>query len=393
MNKKISLGTAIGLMLISATLAIAITMSASSKVYNKLLKDLPEKIQTYSLLEEIGNIVKENYYGATDNDSIDNALADGYVTGLSDAYSRYMSADEYSKYDREIQGRMTGIGITYKKSGAAIVITKVYGGSPAEVSGLSKGDKIVAFDGEPITNDNYKSMVSKLEGDKLSTVNLTYKHGKEEKTISVAMGYEAQSVESQAVGQIGYIKILDFYSTTTSQVESALDKFISQGATGLVIDLRGNASTNFESAIKTLDLFVPTVEGTDSIATVIDSKGNILSKYTSDAEAVNLPIKVLIDGTTLGGAEILACDLRDFGKAELIGATTSGVGVMQKVFNLSDGSALLLSVGEIHPYKSDSYNNKGIKPDYRVKDTSIADEITQDTTFLVAQSLFENSGE
>lgn len=389
MSKKISLGAAIGLIFISIALTVVITISASGSIYNSILQYLPEKVQTYSMLEEVGNIVKSNYYGKIEQGDLNIATAEGYINGLGDAYSRYMSASQWAKYDATIQGKMTGIGIEYARSGNNIRIKKVYPGSPAEVSGLSKGDIIVAFDGEPLTKENYNDMVLKLEGDKLSTVNLTYKHSGEEKTVSVAMGYEAQSVEAHAIGQIGYIRISDFYATTKEQVQKAVDKFVSQEATaGIVLDLRDNSSTNFEAAISVIDIFVPTVEGTDSIARVTDASGKILSSYSSDAASVNLPIVVIINEGTLGGAELLATDLRDFGKAQIIGTRTAGMAVMQKVFKLTDGGVLLLSVGEITPYKSESYNNIGVKPDFEVtgKET---DEISDDPLYIYAASLLE----
>lgn len=222
---------------------------------------------------------------------------------------------------------------------------------------------------------------------------MTYRSGDEEKTVSVAKGYEAQSVTTHSDGVIGYIMISEFYSTTPSQVEEAVNKFVSQGATGLIIDLRDNSSTNFEAAIEVLDIFVPIAEGTSSIATVVDASGNTISGYTSTASSVNLPIVVLVNGNTLGGAELIACDLRDFGKAEIVGTTTAGAGVMQKIFELTDGSAVLLSVGEIIPYKSESYNGKGVQPDYEVEKESESDDIMKDNVYLYAVSLLNKSNE
>lgn len=393
MSKKISLGAAIGLIAIAITLTVSITMTASSGIYNSLLKYLPEKVQTYSQLEELGSIIKSNYYGTTDEESIDKSVAEGYVNGLGDQYSKFMTADEYARYEAKNQGKMTGIGISYTRSGNNIKITEVYEGSPAEVSGLKKGDVIIAFDGEAITKENYKEMIAKFEGDKLSTVNLTYKNKDTEKTISIAKGYEAQSVSSQADNQLGYIKISDFYSTTASQVQSAVDKFVSQNATGLIIDLRDNSSTNFEAAIKVIDIFVPSLDGTDALATVVDAKGNTLSTYASDAASVNLPIVVITNSGTLGGAELLACDLRNTGKATVIGETTAGVGVMQKIFKLTNGSALLLSVGEILPYKGDSYNGTGVVPDYKVEKEGDPKDLKDDNVYAYAVSVFSNDSE
>lgn len=393
MSKKISLGATIGLIAIAIALTVSITMTASSGIYNSLLKDLPEKVQTYSQLEEIGNIIKANYYGNIDESSMEKAVANGYVNGLGDQYSKFMSADEYASYDARNQGKMTGIGITYTRSGNNLKITQVYDGSPAQISGLKKGDVIVAFDGEAITKENYKEMVAKFEGDKLSTVNLTYKNKDTERTISIAKGYEAQSVSTQADNQIGYIKISDFYSTTASQVQSAVDKFVSQNATGLILDLRDNSSTNFEAAIKVIDIFTPSLEGTDALATVVDAKGNTISTYASDAASVNLPIVIITNSGTLGGAELLACDLHNMGKATIVGETTAGVGVMQKIFKLTDGGALLLSVGEILPYKGESYNGIGVVPDYKVEKQGDPKELKDDNVYTYAVSVFSNDNE
>lgn len=393
MSKKISLGATIGLIAIAIALTVSITMTASSGIYNSLLKYLPEKVQTYSQLEEIGSIIKSNYYGNIDEASLEKAVANGYVNGLGDKYSKFMSADEYANYDARNQGKMTGIGITYTRSGNNIKITQVFDGSPAQISGLKKGDIIVAFDGEAITKENYSEMISKFEGDKLSTVNLTYKNKSGERTISIAKGYEAQSVSTQADNQIGYIKINDFYSTTAKQVQSAVDKFVSQNATGLILDLRDNSSTNFEAAINVIDIFVPSLEGTDALATVVDAGGNTLSTYASDASSVNLPIVVITNAGTLGGAELLACDLRNTGKATLVGETTAGVGVMQKVFKLTNGGALLLSVGEILPYKGESYNGTGVVPDYKVERKGDPKELKDDNVYTYAVSVFNNETE
>ncbi len=393
MSKKISLGATIGLIAIAIALTVSITMTASSGIYNSLLKYLPEKVQTYSQLEEIGSIIKSNYYGNIDEASLEKAVANGYVNGLGDKYSKFMSADEYANYDARNQGKMTGIGITYTRSGNNIKITQVFDGSPAQISGLKKGDIIVAFDGEAITKENYSEMISKFEGDKLSTVNLTYKNKSGERTISIAKGYEAQSVSTQADNQIGYIKINDFYSTTAKQVQTAVDKFVSQNATGLILDLRDNSSTNFEAAINVIDIFVPSLEGTDALATVVDAGGNTLSTYASDASSVNLPIVVITNAGTLGGAELLACDLRNTGKATLVGETTAGVGVMQKVFKLTNGGALLLSVGEILPYKGESYNGTGVVPDYKVERKGDPKELKDDNVYTYAVSVFNNETE
>ena len=391
MSKKISLGAAIGLIALAIALTVSVTMTASSKIYNSLLKYLPEKIQTYSKLEEIRSIVENSFYGSTDSDRIDAAVAQGFIGGLGDKYSKYMTADEYSDYSARIKGQMTGIGISYSRSGDNIKIDEVYEGSPAQISGLEAGDVIVAFDSEAITSDNYDDMLLKLNGDTLSTVNLTYRRNKEtEKTVSVPKDYEAQSVTSHANNQLGYIKISDFYSTTAEQVKTVLDKFISQGATGLILDLRGNSGTNFAAAADVVNLFVPLAEGSGAIAEI--KKGDVtVDSFPSTSNSVSVPVVVIVNKKTLGGAEFLACELRASGNAEIIGTKTVGMGIAQEVFELSDGSALLLSVGEIIPYKSKSFNKVGIEPDHTVEEAKKVKDISEDPVYLYAVSILTQS--
>ena len=138
---------------------------------------------------------------------------------------------------------------------------------------------------------------------------------------------------------------------------------------------------------------MPSLEGTDALATVVDAGGNTLSTYASDAASVNLPIVVITNAGTLGGAELLACDLRNTGKATLVGETTAGVGVMQKVFKLTNGGALLLSVGEILPYKGESYNGTGVVPDYKVERKGDPKELKDDNVYTYAVSVFNNDTE
>ena len=153
MNKKISLGLAIALIILSATATFAITMSVSQRMYNKLITDLPKRAQMYDAVEEVDNIVRSKYYGDIDEALLDSNLENGYINGLGDKYSRYMNADAYKLYSSKLEGRSAGIGVeveTDPESGY-LLITEVYPNSPAQTEGLQKGDTIVAIGGDTVT--------------------------------------------------------------------------------------------------------------------------------------------------------------------------------------------------------------------------------------------------
>lgn len=389
MNKKIPLGIVIALLCLGIALSSGITMKLISAQYNSILEGLPEKLDRYEILDELDDVINEHFYGKSDGGKLEQAIAQGYVRGLTDGSSVYMTAEKYADYKTEISGEMLGIGAEYEKnSDGYIRITKVYSGSPAQSSGLKKGDVIVAFDGIRINESNYDEMEQKLRGDKLTSVNIIYISGEEEKTATVVKGYEARSVFTDVYENVGYISISDFYPSTAAQLEKALDSFLSSSIAGIVIDLRDNKSANYAEAVKCLDLFVQMSDSERPAAKVVDENKNTVLTFATTSGEINLPVKVLVSKNTAMAAELFACNIRDFGKGEIIGAgKTKGAAIVQQVFELSSGGAVLLTTGEILPYSSESYASVGITPDYIEKDTGAESNIEADGQFLFAANL------
>ncbi len=369
MNKKISLGLALAMIFVSVAATVAITMSLTMRTYNSIIKDLPSRSKLYSAVSELDDVVRNNYYGEI-NDSLLNAeLSGGYAEGLGDPYSRYLTASEYSVYKDEMDGKKIGVGVIafYNSDDMSIYVAEVSENSPAAISGLQKGDKITHIDEEAVTVYNYSELLKKLTGDRLSSVSVTYLRGEESKTVSVVKGYSAQSVYYSLNGGVGYLKITDFYATTASQLKSAVDALVKQGATSLVFDLRGTSNGLYTHAASALDVLVPVAsEGSGALAIATAKDGSVRKTFTAEAESVSMPMAVLINSETAGAAELFACDLRDYGMAQLIGEKTAGNGTMQEAFALGDGGAILLTTAVIQPYISESYNRIGLTPDVEV---------------------------
>ncbi len=369
MNRKIPLGVSLATTLIAVAITVAITMSLSMRTYNSLIKDLPNRAQMYSYISEIDNIVRTNYYGTVNEMLLNTELSDGYALGLGDKYSKYLTASEYETYKNELDGEKVGIGIIayYDESETAIYAAEVSENSPAAQSGISKGDKIIEIDEEPVTAYNYNELMAKLTGGKLTSVTVRFVHDGVEQSVGVVKGYTAQSVYYSVNGSVAYIKITDFYSTTASQLKKAIKEVSNQGAVSVIFDLRSTSNGTVEYAAKTLDVLVPVAsEGSGALATAVNKDGEVIDTFTADADSVSMQMMVLVNGETSGAAELFACDLRDFGKAQIVGTVTAGNGTMQKAYQLSDGGALILTVAEIKPYVSSSYNTVGLIPDYEV---------------------------
>lgn len=370
MNKKISLGLAISLICIFVAVAVTITMTVSMSIYNKIIKDVSERSNLYSTISEIDDIVRKNYFGQINENLLASMTTSGYINGLGDRYSRYMTATEYAEYKDKEKGNDGGIGViaVYDSKNNNIYVSEVSEGSPAQLQGIEKGDVITAVDSIEVTPRNYEDLIERLSGDKLTTVDVTFTHLDESKTVSVARGYEAQTVFYSVNNGVGYIKIVAFYSNTADQLKTAIKYMESNSVKSVIFDVRNNNSGLIEYAVDCIDLIVPVaIEGNGAIATAVDKDGNTLQTFTSDSSSVNFSMIILVNGNTAGASELFACDLRDFGLAKLVGTKTTGNGTMQKIFELSDGSAVSLTIAKILPYKSECYDKIGLTPDYVVE--------------------------
>lgn len=373
MNKKISLGLALSLIFLAVALTITITMTVVMGVYNGIITDVSDRSSLYSSVAEIDDIVRKNYYGEINENLLTTMMSNGYVEGVGDRYSYFMNADEYADYKEEEKGNKGGIGViaVYDSKNNNIYVSEVSSGSPAQLQGIAKGDVITAVDGVAVNGANSQTLIEKLSGEKLTNVQVTFTHNGESKTVSVARGYSAQSVYYSVNDKIGYIKITSFYSTTEEQLKDAIKYMNSNSVTSIIFDLRNTDIGLIKYAADCIDMLVPVgTEGTGAIAVAVDKNGNTIETFASDSESVSFRMTVLVNGGTSGAAELFACDLRDFGMAQLVGAKTAGNGTMQEIFELSDGNAVALTVAKIAPYKSESFNGVGLTPDYEVELTT-----------------------
>ena len=388
MNKKISLGTVIGLIAIAIAITSAITMNAVKLSYNSILKNLPERSQRYALLEELQDIIDENYYGKRSREELLSSLGEGYVNSLGDTDDKFMTGEEYKEYLREKSGNMSGIGAKTERVKNTLKITKVYSNSPAKKAGLKAGDIIVGFDGIKLNKSNFKELSGKLNGENLSSVNIIYKRDKTEKSVTLMKGYEIPSVEWDVYENVGYLKIADFFSKTADDLKEQTEKLVSSGMKAIIIDLRENESTNYDYMLSCLDIFVPMDSSDNHTFKVADENGNIIKTLSTTPGEVNIPVAILASTKTKAAAEFFCSAMKDFSKAVIFsdGNTAGDVSLME-VFELSNGSAVLLTVGKVQPYKGESYEDEGITPDYIYESDSKGTKLSEDSQFVYAVSV------
>ncbi len=371
MNKKISLGLCISLVIMSIAATFSITMVVSKNIYNKIIGNISQRSQMYASVDEINQIISNNFYGTVEDSNLLSAsLSEGYINGLGDPASRYMTSQEYTEYISRLEGGVTGIGVetAFDYQNNRFVITHVYEGSPAETAGLKTGDVITAIANTTVNRSNHAKLSQSLYGNILTSVEIEFERDGETKTVEPLLGFTMPSIIGRLEGNVGYIRISGFYKSTAEEFENEIRKLTEAGAESFVFDVRGTSEGTIDYAAKTIDVIVPAISG--NIAVAKDKDGEVYRDkiYTAESSSINNPIAVLVNGGTSGAAELFACDLRDISQAAVIGTKTAGVGTMQELFTLESGGAILLTVALVEPKNGAAavYDGTGIEPSVTV---------------------------
>lgn len=374
MSKKISIGITIAVLLISVAVSCFVSINVVVRHYNELLVDLPQRAEQYSNLADIEELVRREYFGNFDSSVIDESLARGFLNGLEDSFCYYISAEDFEDYSNLIKGKLSGVGINayYEKTTDNLVVSSIVESSPAEGTEIKKDTQIVSINGKDVSEKNSDLLLSALcdsyDGKvKVSYIQSADDNEAEPKEIELQCGYFDVSCFGRIESNVGYVRITNFYESTIQEFQDVINTFTDEGLDSVIIDLRNTSGVDLDVAASMIDIIVPVGnEGTGAIYTAKNSSGEIVKQASSDANTVSLNFAVLINDRTECAAELMACDLRDFGKAVLVGEKTSGHGSLQELFRLEDGAAVTLTVAEIIPYTSDSFNGKGIEPDLEV---------------------------
>lgn len=369
MNRKISIGAALAIMLLGVLVTFQITVISVDKQYSQKLAEITENQVNYEKLSTIDQTVRRNYVKEIDEEQLENQLITGYFNGLGDKYSYYMTKEEYAAYQASLVSKTVGIGITahYDNENDAILVYNVVAGSPAAEKGVVSGDIIVAVDGQYINDIGYHTATGMITGEVGTTCTLTLMRSRKEQTVEVIRAeVETQSVVSYMLNETtAYVAISEFSKNTAAQFIAAMDNIISSGAKSIIYDVRSNPGGELDSVRAVLDYLLP--EG--PIIRMYDS-GGLETVLQSDARCVSLPSVTLINMATASAAELFAAALRDYGMTTLVGETTYGKGTVQTVITLPDHSGMVLSTALYSPPKSDSVEGVGVVPDVEVKTDS-----------------------
>lgn len=367
MSKKVSLGVAATVTLIAMAVTFSMTMTVSMNMFNNTVSSVKNKERMYNKLSEVDRYVRANEYFDINDDTLNDTIASGYMLGISDRYARYYSAKAYSERVGLANGRLMGIGVAVVKdpsSGYARII-RVYDNTPATNVGLEVGGFITAIgDTSTRSMSDTAAMTSALLGEEGSTVNIKYlTPQREEQSFEIThANYTTPSISTVRLmdNGVGYLRIDSFTSGTAVEFRNAVNSLTNQGATSLIFDLRDNSGENLNAALVATDYCVPS----GLIAQSQDKSGNVADLRMSDENEITLPMVCLVNGSTASGAELFANALRKMAGATIVGSTTAGKGVLlSDPQSLSDGSAVVITVGILLDNEGKNWNGTGLTPD------------------------------
>ena len=336
---------------------------------------------------EVDSLFRAYYIDEIDDDFLIDCVLDGYITGTKDAYGAYYNAEEFSAFMDDMGGEVVGIGVNviYNTEYQCIEVLNVIPDSPALEAGVLPGDLIwtVGEEREPVPELGYYPAIAKLRGTAGTVAIFSVLRGEnysEEVSFSIVRDRVTEVTVMSHVygpdGSVGVVRITGFDASTPVQFVQAVEALRDEGCDKLVVDLRYNPGGELTSIVTTLDYILP--EG--PIVRIMDADGNEVNAYYSEATELDMPMAVLVNGSTASAAELFTSAVRDYHKAIIVGTTTYGKGCMQTTIPLESGGAVSITYRMYNPPFSENYHGVGIIPDVEVE---LAEELADKNTYKI----------
>ena len=333
-----------------------------------LLLNTSETQDIETELSKYRSIIDKHYLGEVNDEDLLEGAIRGYIDGLGDPYTEYISKEEMQEYMEDTLGNYVGIGIYMikdEKTNRVKVLSPIKN-SPAETAGIQPGDLIIAVNGKEYTGDEMTQMSNDIKGEEGTEVILTILRNNESLEIKVKREkIKVNPVESKVLeNNIGYIAFTSFDETTAEDFKSKFEELQKQNIKSLIIDLRNNGGGLVDQAV---DIAGYVLDKDSVVLYEVDKNGNEVVEKTTTAPIIDMPIIILTNENTASASEILAGALKDFGKAKTVGIKTYGKGVIQEILSVKDGSGIKITTSEYQTPNRNKINKIGIEPNEKVE--------------------------
>lgn len=323
--------------------------------------------KSFSKLYEIKSVLHELYDGKIDNEAIEEGAIKGMTSALNDPYTVFMDKKEYTEFNTQTEGNYSGIGLQVQSKENKIVIADIFEESPAKKAELLPKDVIEKVNGTVVSGKDLDKAVTMMKGQEGTEVTLTiFREEKGSFDVKLKRAkINMVTVKGEMLeNSIGYVSVSMFDENTSKNFKNELDVLSSKGAKAFIIDLRGNPGGLLDECVDMVSNFIPK----DKVIVSTIDKYKREEKYNSTGgKYVGVPLVLLTDGGSASASEIFSGAIRDYKAGTLIGEKTFGKGVVQRVLETGEGTALKVTVSKYYTPNGENIHGTGIKPDIEVK--------------------------
>lgn len=320
-----------------------------------------------SSIASFRKIIDQKFLGEIDEEKVKQEAIRGYIKGLDDPYTEYMTKEEMEEFTSDVMGNFTGIGIYLTKDtekNAVIVISPIKD-TPAHKAGILPGDIITKVDGVSYTGEQLTEASNKIKGEVGSKVTLEVLRDNKTLTFEITReNIKINHVESKVLeNNIGYIEFNSFDDGCSKEFKNKLEELKKQNIKSLIIDIRSNGGGLVDEALDIADYIV---EKDKTLLITVDKNQNEEITKAKIDPIIDVPVVLLMNETSASASEILAGALKDNGKVTIVGEKSYGKGVIQELLTLKDGSGLKITTNEYYTPNHNKINKIGITPDVEV---------------------------
>lgn len=322
-----------------------------------------KQARDFKIVDEIAGIVQNQYVDKVTKGKLIEGAITGLLDSLDDPYTRHFKAKDFKHVEEMTEGKFEGVGMSLDQVDERIIVVATFENTPAAKAGIQKGDEILEIDGTSTKGMPLEKAISLIRGKTGTKVTLTVgREGQEPfKAPLTRQEINIPNIDSRMLTpDIGYVRLIHtFNSNAGPDVRRSVTKLKSEGAKGIVLDLRDNPGGLLDAGIDVASVFIDR-------GVIVSLKGRTGSKQEYKAKGgafADLPLVVLVNKGSASASEIVAAAIQDYGRGVLVGEKTFGKGSVQTIIDLSDGSGLILTTARYYTPKNRSINKTGVTPD------------------------------
>lgn len=380
--KNIIIKVIVGILVIIFTFSAGLWLGISFEPFKTFISDIykdstdvfasgsAENNFSVSPIKEAINLISDSALEEISKEELLKAAMNGILTALDDDYAEYFTVEEYKEILESISGTMSGIGVIVTDEEGQVTVVMTLEDTPAYEAGIIKDDIITEVDGVDIKDMALEKVVAMIKGEEGTTVDLKIYRPSVNKTIELTITrakFDIPNLISEILeGNIGYIRYFTFQDKGSQKLDNAIKRSIDDGASGIILDLRDNLGGVLNDAVEVCDLFLN--EGTIVTVTGRSEDKNVTDEYLAGkGKYSEIPLILLINKHSASASEVVAGALKDNGRAMLIGEKSFGKGVVQVIYELSDGSGIKFTTAKYFLPSGLNIQGIGIEPDILVE--------------------------